>query len=215
MILRVDNISKSYNSVNLLNQLTFEVNENELTLLSGVNGSGKSTLLKILMGLEKKQSGKVLLAGQLIDKRKCFERINLGMSYMPQNFFLLEDYSVKDNLNFIIHTLKKKYQEPTENISNLFNQVLDLNNLYDKKISVLSRGERRKVEFWTTLLKPKKLLLLDEPFSGWDGNSRSVAYKILEKLKSECSIILVEHQIDKTLQSIIDSELSLGFEASC
>ena len=136
MILRVDNISKSYNSVNLLNQLTFEVNENELTLLSGVNGSGKSTLLKILMGLEKKQSGKVLLAGQLIDKRKCFERINLGMSYMPQNFFLLEDYSVKDNLNFIIHTLKKKYQEPTENISNLFNQVLDLNNLYDKKISV-------------------------------------------------------------------------------
>ena len=210
MILKVDNLSKSYNSVNLLNQLTFEVNENELILLSGVNGSGKSTLLKILMGLEKKQSGKVLLAGQLIDKRKCFERINLGMSYMPQNFFLLEDYSVKDNLNFVIHALKKKYQEPTENIFNLFHQVLNLNNLYDKKISVLSRGERRKVEFWITLLKPKKLLLLDEPFSGWDVSSRSVVSQILEELKRECSIILVEHQIDKTLQSIIDFELSLG-----
>ena len=210
MILKVDNLSKSYNSVNLLNQLTFEVNENELILLSGVNGSGKSTLLKILMGLEKKQSGKVLLAGQLIDKRKCFERINLGMSYMPQNFFLLENYSVKDNLNFVIHALKKKYQEPTENISNLFHQVLNLNNLYDKKISVLSRGERRKVEFWITLLKPKKLLLLDEPFSGCDVSSRSVVSQILEELKRECSIILVEHQIDKKLQSIIDFELSLG-----
>ena len=204
MVLEVKNLNKNYTGIKILDSLKFCIEHNGLILLSGANGSGKSTLFKILMGLEKPQNGEIFFYNSSIKNKACFERINLGLSYMPQNFFLLNDYTVKENIDFVIHALATRYKKPADNVSRLYSQIIDLNTIYDKKIKFLSRGERRKIEFWITLLKPIKLLLLDEPFSGWDLSSRKIIYRILEELKKECSILLIEHQLDELLINVAD-----------
>ncbi len=206
-ILNIKNLSKSFGKNRIFKDANIEIKQNRLMLLRGSNGSGKSTFLKMIMGLEQPSSGKILFHSEEINQLKVFERSIRGISFMPQNYFLLEKNTVQENINLIEEILHDRVNRYCKSLSSheKYKKIFDFTTLYPQIVETLSRGEKRKLEFWITLLASNKLILLDEPFSAWDKNSAQYGFELIQEMKDKITIIMVEHGFDRDLNKIADS----------
>lgn len=201
--IKVDNVSKSYGKNNALDDVSFEIKKGEVVGLLGQNGSGKSTLLDILALANKKDSGKIFLDGLDYDSSPKVLRPKIG--FAPQEIALFQELTVKENLICWSNLRRKEAVARAKEIS----REINIEDFYNKKVSDLSGGMKRRVHIAVALLRNPKFLVLDEPFSGVDFDNVSKIEFVLKTLsKNNISQIISGHSPEQLLP-IIDSVVVL------
>ena len=195
-MLELDDISKSYPGVIANSNISFNINTGEIHALLGENGAGKSTLVKIIYGLVKPDTGKMLLNGQRYTPGSPSEARKAGIAMVFQHFSLFEALSVAENISLGM--------ENPPNQSKLAKKIKSVSNSYglplepSKTVGSLSAGERQRVEIIRCLLQEPKLLIMDEPTSVLTPQEVKILFKTLFKLKSEgTSILYISHKLEE------------------
>lgn len=186
---------------NVIHNVNFTVNEGEIVSIIGSNGAGKTTILKTLSGLLKQSSGQIFFSDQDISDISPQERVNMGISLVPEGKRLFKRLSVKENLIIGAYTRKSpEYREKMfENIYTMF-PVLKKR---EKQISgTLSGGEQQMLAVGRALMSQPKLLMLDEPSLGIMPTLVMELFETITKLKNEMkiSILLVEQNVNKSIE---------------
>lgn len=192
-MIKAENISKSYNNgkVQVLKDVSLEIKDNEFVVILGASGSGKSTLMNILSGLEKADSGSVIVDEiNLLDKTEAeltkFRKDNIGFIF--QQYYLLSHLNVENNVKMGASLAKNSE----------FKTIINSLGLESKTKSMpteLSGGEQQRVCIARALAKQPKILFLDEPTGALDENTgREVLnYIMQEKVKQNFTMIMVTH----------------------
>jgi len=185
-MLKVSNISKSYENVQALNDISFDLRKGELFGLIGPDGSGKTSLFRILATLLLSDKGQVLFEGRDIVQDYRYVRNNVG--YMPGRFSLYQDLTVRENLEFFATIFNTSFEKNKHLIEDIFKQ---LEPFQSRKAGDLSGGMKQKLALSCALIHKPTVLLLDEPTTGVDAISRKEFWQMLQRLKEEGMSILV------------------------
>ena len=190
-ILKVHEIRKKYDLTTALQGVSLEVKANEFVAVLGKSGSGKSTLFHILDGLVIPDEGEVILNENNIFKMKRkdfinFRRLNIG--YVFQDFKLIPEFSVIDNILFPVNLDHEKidtfYLE-------LLLKELDIMHLRDRLVKTLSGGEKQRVAIARALINKPELVLADEPTGNLDSYNTNQVMKLFVRLKKMFSLTLM------------------------
>lgn len=185
-MISIKNISKSYNEIRALNDVSLRVNESEIFGLIGPDGAGKTTLMRILITLLLPDAGEVKMAG--FDVVKDFKKIRRLVGYMPGRFSLYQDLSVEENLNFFATVFGTTVEENYGLIRDIYYQIEPFKN---RRAGKLSGGMKQKLALSCALIHKPKILVLDEPTTGVDAVSRKEFWDMLKKLRQKGITILV------------------------
>lgn len=197
MSLILENISFSYNGKNILKDISFSLSEPCTMAILGHNGSGKTTLLKIMAGIYKNYSGKILIEGRDL-KEMSFSEISKFVAYVPGEIFCPFDFNVENIIAMGLNPYKKWWQDFDKNDReevNLLMEKLRIEYLKNRSINKISSGERQLVFLAQAIIQKPKLLLLDEPTSHLDLNFKIKTMEIINEMGKEIFVILVSHDI--------------------
>ena len=192
-ILKVENISSGYGKKQVLYDVSFEVNEGEIVLLTGGNGSGKSTILKCIYGLLPLWNGEIYFEGEKITGLKTSDLIKKGLVYIPQKNNYFENLTVHENLEVSGSIYSKtEIKKKIENVYKNFNKLAELKK---RTPFSLSGGERQLLAFGMALVHKPKLILFDEPLAGMDAKNREVIFDNILQLneKQKITFFTIEH----------------------
>lgn len=189
-IIKIDSLNKWFKDNHALADLTLSVNQGELFGLLGVNGAGKTTLIKILCGLTKKCSGSVSIGGFNLDTD--LDRIKEIVDISPQETSVALNLTVKENLEFFANI----YNTEKEHVDRIV-EIFSLQEVLNKKAKTLSGGYKRRLSIAIALISKPQILFLDEPTLGLDVFARRELWKIINKLKSNVTIILTSHYLEE------------------
>ncbi len=185
-MIEVKNISKSYDEIQALKDVSMHVNEGELFGLIGPDGAGKTTLMRILTTLLIPDSGEATMAD--LDIVKDFKKIRHIVGYMPGRFSLYQDLSVEENLEFFATVFGTTVEENYDLIRDIYYQIEPFKN---RRAGKLSGGMKQKLALSCALIHKPKILVLDEPTTGVDAVSRKEFWEMLKKLQEKGITILV------------------------
>lgn len=184
--IRVENISKSFESVKAVNEVNFDVTKGELFGLIGPDGAGKTTLFKMLTSLLIPDSGQAFVEG--FHTVNDYKKIRNIIGYMPGKFSLYQDLSVEENLSFFATIFGTTIEENYHLIEEIYVQ---LEPFKKRRAGKLSGGMKQKLALCCALIHEPKVLFLDEPTTGVDAVSRSEFWEMLKRLKEKGITILV------------------------
>ena len=193
-IIKINHLNKSFGEVKAVNDLSFRVKEGELFAFLGVNGAGKSTTISILCGLLKKDSGSVLVNGIETDKAGAQTKRMLGVVF--QDSVLDKPLTVKENLmsraalyGITGNAFDKRLQELVE--------ILEFDEFLNRPVGKLSGGQRRRIDIARALLHRPEILILDEPTTGLDPQTRQLIWNVIEKLQKteNLTVFLTTHTV--------------------
>lgn len=194
--LSVENISFSIEGKTILDDVSFSLEKGTITLLAGKNGSGKSMLLKVLKGLEKEKSGRIMIDGKSCIRKERMQKIAL---VFQDSMLQIVGQSVEKDISFGLENQgrgKKDIKAVTEEYIKLFG----LDGLRQENPRVLSGGERRKVIIAGVLAMGPEILLLDEPLANLDYPSIRIVLNLLVSLKRMgTTMLIVSHEAEKLL----------------
>ena len=190
LAVEVQDLSYSINNKQILSNINFSLQNDSISCILGPSGSGKTTLLKLIAGLEKVQSGKIIISGEEVSSTKKHlptEKRKIG--FLFQDYALFPHLSVKENLKFPTNAKSSPH-----NVDEIID-LIKLPNSLDKYPHELSGGEQQRVALARSIIAQPDLLLLDEPFSSLDLSLREeVRDDTLHLLqKSNVSVIIVTH----------------------
>ena len=192
-MLELQDICFTRDNKKILNHIDLRLENNQFIVITGPNGSGKSTLAKVIMGIEKQDSGQVILDGQYISNKSIDERANLGMSFAFQQPVKFKGITVYDLLRI---SAKKKINRK-EACDILAKVGLCAKEYLDREVNdSLSGGELKRIEIATVALRKAKLTIFDEPEAGIDLWSFQNLIKVFEDMRKEISgtTIIISHQ---------------------
>ena len=199
MILKAQDISKSYRGRKVVNGISVEVNQGEIVGLLGPNGAGKTTSFYMIVGIIKPEEGNSYLDQEVISDFPMYQRAQKGIGYLAQEESVFRKLSVEDNILGILEfsTLTKNQQkEKAEQLMEEFGLIKIRKNRGD----LLSGGERRRTEIARALANDPKFLLLDEPFAGVDPIAVEDIQSIISVLKKKnIGILITDHNVQETL----------------
>ena len=199
MLLKVKNLSKTYEDKVAVKDISFEMNSGETLGILGPNGAGKTTAFYIAAGLVFPDHGKVFINSTDVTKDPMHVRSVKGLGYLPQEASIFSDLSVEKNLMGIAE-LSNGDKDQAINIVKKIIDEFDLKNILQIKGRMLSGGQRRKVEIARTLICKPKIMLLDEPFAGIDPIAVEEIKELLQEIcKKEISILITDHNVRETL----------------
>jgi ABC-type multidrug transport system ATPase subunit len=182
----VENISKSYNKIPALNNISFSVDKGEIFGFIGPDGAGKTSLFRILVTLLLPDEGKASVAG--LDVVKDYKKIRKQVGYMPGKFSLYQDLTVEENLTFFATIFSTTIQENYHLIKDIYSQIEPFK---DRRAGALSGGMKQKLALSCALIHKPEVLFLDEPTTGVDAVSRKEFWEMLKSLKSSGITIVV------------------------
>lgn len=192
-IVNVENMSFSYGTNKVLNNVSLAIKEGDFAGIIGPNGSAKSTLIKLMLGLLKPNEGNIKLFGKNINEFKDYRKLG----YISQNvrefnrmFPATVEEIVTINLysdKSIFSRLKKKERERIDKVL----KIVEMNEFRKKKIGNLSGGQKQRVFIARALINNPEILFMDEPLVGVDLESQNKFYDLLDKLNREYNITLV------------------------
>lgn len=189
MLLKVENLSLSYDDWKVLKGLSFEMTEGQILCVLGESGCGKTSLLKAIRGFMDRDEGEIFFQGERVfNKSEKLVPGTRGVAIVHQDFQLEPGYTVYDNIRHHLIQYQKSYQESkTEQIIRLCN----LEALRNKTSKELSGGQKQKVALAKAIIEEPPLLLLDEPFSNLDNISKAEFKAILKNIVNELQIGLL------------------------
>ena len=207
-IIEIKNLNKSFGDVRAVRDLSFCVKKGELFAFLGVNGAGKSTTISILCGQLKMDSGSVKVAGEDIESSRESLARRLGVVF--QNSVLDSALTVKDNLRSraALYGIKgKKFDSKLAELA----ELLDFGGLLDRTVGKLSGGQRRRIDIARALLHSPDILILDEPTTGLDPQTRKLLWDVVTSLRREeqMTVFLTTHYMEEAADAdyvvILDS----------
>lgn len=185
-MITIDHISKTYGDVQALKDIFFDVPKGELFGLIGPDGAGKTTLFRSLVTLLLPDSGTITFDGRDVVKDYRYVRRNVG--YMPGNFSLYTDLTVRENLDFFASVFQTTVEKNYELIKDIY---VMLEPFAKRRAGDLSGGMKQKLALCCALIHKPLVLVLDEPTTGVDAVSRREFWDMLKKLKEQGITILV------------------------
>lgn len=198
-ILEMKGVTKSFGEKIIFDKLDLRIEQGEMVAIMGESGSGKTTLLNMLGLIEPFSGGAFTIFGYKNPKvnGKMSEKIiREHVSYLYQNFALIEDENVFENLYLALRYLKKNKAEKTVMIKNALKQV-GLHGFEKHKVFACSGGEQQRVALARAMLKPGQLILADEPTGSLDKENREIVMGLLHGLhQSGKTIIVVTHDLE-------------------
>jgi branched-chain amino acid transport system ATP-binding protein len=204
-MLRVENLVRRFGGIVATDNLTLDVARGELHAIIGPNGAGKTTLISQLTGQLRPSAGTIRFAGQDITHLPAWRRSRLGLARSFQITSLLPDFTAADNVALAAqardgHSFRfwgnaRKEKHLREAARSALARV-GLEKRADVVVSRLSHGEQRELELAVALATRPQLLLLDEPMAGLGATESARMVKLLADLRSEVTIILVEHDMN-------------------
>lgn len=203
IILKVQNLTKSYGGKSVVSGLSFQVREGEVVGLLGPNGAGKTTAFYMTIGLIEPESGTVYFKNQDVTGEPIHKRARLGMGYLAQEPSVFRHMTVEENILCILETLPISSKERKSRLDSLLSE-LHLENLAKKKAITLSGGERRRLEITRALVTQPSLLLLDEPFANIDPLAVNDVKKMIHHLQQKGISILITDHNAREIFSIVD-----------
>jgi branched-chain amino acid transport system ATP-binding protein len=184
-------------TLTILNELSFEARESEITLLIGPNGAGKSTALKTLFGLLAPRSGEISLQGERVAGLSPREMLDRGVAFVPQGRNLFASLSVLHNLELGGITLKKNLKERIAEVLDRFPRIRER---LASQASTLSGGEQKQLEIGRALLLRPRVLLIDEPSIGLSPLISQDVFKLLRALADGgTTVLMVEQNVRSAL----------------
>lgn len=203
IVLKSENLIKSYKGRRVVNEVCFEVRQGEIVGLLGPNGAGKTTSFYMTVGLIKPDKGKIFLNNQNITEMPMYKRAQNGIGYLPQEASVFRNLSVEDNIAAVLEMTALTKAQQKEKLESLLTEF-GLNRVRKSMGNVLSGGERRRTEIARALATSPKFILLDEPFAGIDPIAVEDIQRIVCKLKEKnIGILITDHNVQETL-SITD-----------
>lgn len=191
-MLKVENITKYYNKVKAVDNLSFTVDKGEIFGLLGENGAGKTTTFRIILGLINASSGKVTLDDKEIDYS-----LTDKIGYVTEERSLLTKMTVKDQI-LLYGVLKGMSEDNILKEMRKWLKKFQISDYENRKIKELSKGNQQKIQFIAAVINKPKLLILDEPFSGLDPINVEMLKKAIKELQDAgCSIIFSSHQMEQ------------------
>lgn len=207
-IIEIRNLCKSFKDVKAVQDISFKVKKGELFAFLGLNGAGKSTTISIMCGQLKKDSGSVVIDGEDIDVNIDSAKRELGVVF--QNSVLDKPISVYENLKNRASLYGIKGEAFKEKLEWL-DELLELNSILRRPVGKLSGGQRRKADIARALLHDPKILILDEPTTGLDPQTRKKVWEVVARLRDEreMTVFLTTHYMEEAADAdyivILDS----------
>ncbi len=190
ILLEVNNVVKQYAGHRALDGVSLEVPENSVYGLLGPNGAGKTTLIRIINCITAPDSGEVLLNG----KRMTAEDVR-HIGYLPEERGLYKKMKIGEQALYLAQ-LRGMTKKDAQKALKYWFETFEIQTWWDKKVEELSKGMAQKVQFITTILHEPKLLIFDEPFSGFDPvNADLLKREILELRDKGATIIFSTHNM--------------------
>lgn len=195
-IIEISHLEKSYKDVKAVMDLSFKVKKGELFAFLGVNGAGKSTTISIMCGQLSKDSGDVTVCRESIDGG--IDKITRRIGVVFQNSVLDAPLSVRDNLKSraaLYGITGKRFKERLDRLSDL----LDLVPFMDRAVGKLSGGQRRRVDIARALIHDPEILILDEPTTGLDPQTRRMIWQVIADLRKDegMTVFLTTHYMEE------------------
>lgn len=207
-IIRITNLDKRFGSVHAVNDLSFKVKKGELFAFLGVNGAGKSTTISIMCGLLKKDDGSAEVCGKNVETDMAEISSKIGVVF--QNSALDMHLSVKDNLLSRAGLYGIFGEEAKKRINELA-VLLDFKDITGRTVGKLSGGQRRRIDVARALIHKPELLILDEPTTGLDPQTRKKLWDVVENYRKteNMTVLLTTHYMEETADAdyviILDS----------
>lgn len=194
--IHISHLFKSYAEAKAVNDLNMKVHQGEFFAFLGENGAGKSTTIHIMTCQLKKDSGSIRILNHDIDQDADSVKKSIGVVF--QDSYLDKELTVKDNLETRASLYRIYKKELKERIEEL-NQLIEFKSLLKKTVGKVSGGQRRKIDIIRALLHKPRILILDEPTTGLDPQTRRHIWNALSKLRKEqnMTIFLTTHYMEE------------------
>ena len=190
-ILSIDSVSKHYGNFTALNNVSLNIREGSIFGLLGPNGAGKTTLIRIINQITHPDSGKVLFNNSPLELKHVRD-----IGYLPEERGLYPKMKIGEQAVYLAQ-LKGLDSSTAKSELNKWFEKFQINDWWDKKVTELSKGMAQKIQFIVTVLHKPKLLIFDEPFSGFDPiNANLIKDEILQLRENGATIIFSTHRME-------------------
>lgn len=211
ILCELKNVTKVYGDNRVLEEFSLQIQKGEFIAITGKSGSGKSSLLNMIGLLEKQDSGRISIFGEMniFDNRKRVkELLRDKISYLFQNFALMDNDTIGNNLEVpLIGRRLSKREKESRKLKVLADVRLDLS--LKQKVYELSGGEQQRLAIARLLLKPSELILADEPTGSLDETNRSIILDWLKLLNEDGkTVVVVTH--DNVVAQYCDRVIQIG-----
>ena len=209
MYIETRNLVKAFGERRVVNDVSINVEQGTVVGLLGPNGAGKTTTFYMIVGIEKPDSGEVLIDGMEITHMPMHERALAGIGYLPQEASIFRKLTVEDNIMAILEATELSADKRIEKMNSLIAEF-HVEHIRKRKGSELSGGERRRVEIARALATDPSFILLDEPFAGIDPIAVADIQGMIAHLAQRgIGVLITDHNVRETL-SIVDKAYILN-----
>ena len=200
-MLKLTNTTAGYGKLQILNGITFQAKENQITVILGSNGCGKSTTLKVITGLLKPSGGTVEFNGISTGGKRPQEIVRSGITYVTQNKDVFPSMTVEENLLLGAYTISDK-RTVSRNMTEVFDFLPRLKERMNSPSGLLSGGEQQMLSIGRGLMSSPKMLILDEPSAALSPKISQEIYALIQRLHTEkgISILLVDQNVKLALE---------------
>mgnify|MGYP003309839248 FL=1 len=201
-LIKVENLAAGYGLVEVLRNISLEINQGEVVAVLGSNGVGKTTLNNCLSGLIKPNNGKISFGDEVISNKSPEEIVDMGLIHVPEGRKLFPNLTVKDNLE--LGSYRRGKSNRSSNLENVLNIFPKLSERISQTAGTLSGGEQQMVAIGRGLMGDPRLLLLDEPSLGLSPLLVEQMFELIKKISDNgLTVLLVEQNVTQSL-SIAD-----------
>ncbi len=203
-MLEAQNLTKEYKELTAVKNLSFKVNEGDIFGILGPNGAGKTSTIRMLLNIIKPTSGSVLFNSKVIN-----ENIFNKVGYLPEDRGLYQRSRSIDVIKYF-GSLKGMTKSATLTASKYWFEKLKIKQLAEKKIEELSKGNQQKIQFITAVIHNPKILILDEPFSGFDPINQELITRIIADFKNSGRLIIISTHLMNIAENLCTDILLLN-----
>ncbi len=197
--LRSAHLVKHYGRRRVVDDVSLQVDKGEVVGLLGANGAGKTTTFYMIVGLERPDSGSVLLGDQDLTKLPMYLRARLGIGYLPQEPSVFRKMTTAQNILAVLETTGLRRREQLKRLEELLEEF-GIGHVRNTRGDALSGGERRRTEIARALATEPQYILLDEPFAGIDPKAVDDIQNVILYLRNRgIGILVTDHNVRETL----------------
>lgn len=197
-LLKAEHVSKTYINHKALDAVSIDVPEQSIFGLLGPNGAGKTTLIRIINQITAPDEGKVYLNGERLHQKHI-----ATIGYLPEERGLYRKMKVGEQAMYLAQLKNVPKREAYQQLQSWFKKF-DIDEWWDKKVEELSKGMQQKIQFITTVLHKPKLLIFDEPFSGFDPINANLLKKEILKLREDGATVIFSTHNMASVEELCD-----------